>query len=266
MRRYLIPLLIILVAFLFTACEVGGPPDSSSAVPSGDPDFPPFQGNWVIDTTNSIPKETIAQASAVLQKLRDDGLAETVIVIVKGVNHPETWTTHYGRAIKLGNAETDNGLVWLIRPDAGKDEHIVYSVGRGLPKFTSSKVTEASKEASDLANQGKYVEAVTALAKGTDRILRDVYKATETPSGGEKEGEEEEEKLTPEQQRAVLIGLGILVGFIVIVGIILTIIDPELGAQWFLFWLRIFLIALASAGSKSKTGGSGKFGGRSGTR
>ena len=51
-----------------------------------------------------------------------------------------------------------------------------------------------------------------------------------------------------------------LILIIVAIGIPLTIYDPEIGLQWFLFWIRVATFgAIKSGGGKSF--GSGKSGG-----
>lgn len=261
-RRSLLGL-ILLGLLLLSACGIdAGPPSEVDSVPSGDPSFPAFTGSWVIDTTTQISGETIASANATLEKLRDDGIAEVVILVINGVDQPELYATRFGRHIELGSTETDNGLVYLLRPDGSQNEHIIYSVGRGLTRFTSGRVTDATQEASALANQLDFNAAVIALVQGTDSELRKLYEPRPETATGE-DGEDED--LSPEETKALLTTIFVVAVIWHVIGLALMLVDVELGLHWILLFWRILAIA-ASKGSSKSTGGSGKFGGRSGSR
>lgn len=263
MKYTLRPLLVILLVGIFVAaCAVdAGPPPEESSVPVGDPPFPSFTGSWVIDTTGQVSGDTISRTNEILEKLRTDGIAEVVILVTHNVGHPELYATRFGRSIKLGSTETDNGIVYLVRPDGGQDEHIIYSLGRGLTKFTSGRVTDATLQASQLANQSDFDAAVIALAQGTDDVLRKLYEPR--PETVTEDGEKE---LTPEQQKTLLITVVVIAGVWIGIGLIILPFDVELAVHWWILGLRI-LIIVASAGKAGKgSGGSGKFGGRSGSR
>ncbi len=88
--------------------------------------------------SRGISEPIIAETDAICQKLKEDGIAEVVVVLIDGVKQPEDWATHYGRWLGLGKKGLsteggNNGLVWLIRPDAA--EKLTVSVGRGLPSL-----------------------------------------------------------------------------------------------------------------------------------
>jgi uncharacterized membrane protein YgcG len=255
---------ILLLAAL--ACGVdAGPPTSDQSVPSGDPPFPRFEGSWVIDTTGQISPETVQETNAILQKLRDDGIAEVVIVVINGVGEPEMYATRLGRHLKLGSTETDNGLVYLVRPDASNDQHLIYSMGRGLTAFTSGRVTDALREAAELANSGKYSEAVLSMAQGTDSVLRQQYEPR--PETVTTDGDPSSEKeLTPEQQKTVLVTILVIVVVWTLIGIGLMFVDVELGLHWILLGFRILLLIITAGKAGGGTGGSTNFGGRSGSR
>lgn len=265
-RTYLILLLIAILALTLAACGVGGPPDPSVAVPSGDPPFPPFTGSWVIDATNSVSAQSVKEANVVLQKLRDDGIAEVVIVVIRGVKNTVIYPTNYGRFIKLGSTKTNNGVVYLIRPDGGEGEKIIYSIGTGLPRFTSGKVTEAvEKGALAAVNKGDYAAGVVALARGTDTTLRDLYKPN--PDAVTTDGKDDKkDELTPEQQKTLLITFLVIAGIWNVIGIILLPFDAELALNWWFLGLRILLLIATAGKAGGGTGGGGSFGGRSGSR
>lgn len=156
--------------------------DRNDSVPKGDPDFPPLEASWVIDPAGVLSDSTIASGDAILERLKADGIAEVVVVVMPGVGHPEEWATHYGRRLGLGRkgfaAEGGNrGLVWLVRPDAR--DKLTVSVGRGLPRFATVDYGPVVDEAVEYFNFGNYDRGVAALAAGTDRVLRRIYGGSE---------------------------------------------------------------------------------------
>ncbi len=107
-----------------------------------------------------------------------DGYAvEEAVLIQEKVKQPEDYATHYGRYIGLGEKDKNNGLVWLIRPDVRpEDNRITYSVGRGLPRLTSSDLLEVMLQASAPINSGDFGNGALILVRGTDRKIREIYK------------------------------------------------------------------------------------------
>jgi hypothetical protein len=100
------------------------------------------------------------------------------VVVINGVKHPQDWTTHYGRWLKLGKKGRstqggNNGIVWLIRPDA--TEKLFISVGRGLPKFTSTDYRRIMGKAINYINFGNLDQGIKSLVQETDRELRSKY-------------------------------------------------------------------------------------------
>lgn len=170
----LIPFLIL----IFFGCDNQKSSDTNTSVPKGDPLFTQLTDSWVIDNVGFLSEETISYGNAVLKKLKEDGIAEVILLVQNGVKHPETYATHYGRWLKLGKKGLsteggNNGLVWLIRPDA--DEKITISVGRGLPKFTSTDYGRIMEESKDYFNFQNYDQGVTEIIEGTDLMLRSIY-------------------------------------------------------------------------------------------
>jgi uncharacterized membrane protein YgcG len=171
--------MLALAFALLSGCG-GGPADDSSkaAVPSGDPPFPALTTSWVIDSAKVMTPAVVQEASAVCQRLQDDGVAEAVVLVEAGVKHPADYATHYGRWAKLGKKGlagegAQNGLVWLIRPDA--PEKMTYSVGAGLPRLTSGRLVDIMNAAKEYFNFNNYDEGVRVLVRETDRTLRDLY-------------------------------------------------------------------------------------------
>jgi len=114
--------------------------------------------------------------------MQDQGLAEVVILIQSGVKNPVEYTTHYGRWLGLGKkglstAGGNNGIVWLIRPDA--EEKITISVGRGLPSFTSVDYGQIMEAAKDYINFNNFDRGVEEIALGTYQKLVKIKKTNQ---------------------------------------------------------------------------------------
>jgi hypothetical protein len=175
------------------ACVVAGCQSRSSAydpnasVPKGDPAFPALTTSWVIDRAGVLSAATISEGDRLCQELQDDGVAEVAVVAIRGVKHPEEWATHYGRWLRLGRKGLsteggNNGVVWLIRPDA--DLKMTIAVGRGLPDFTVSDYGPIMDEAKEYFNFGNFDTGVLKLVHGTDTRLRELYGKTGKSQGG----------------------------------------------------------------------------------
>jgi hypothetical protein len=169
---------LLLFTLLAAGCGGGGEPDSATAVPTGDPPFTPLAASWVIDNAGVLGKTAVGEASAVCRRLQDDGVAEVVVLVQPGVKHPADYATHYGRWLKLGRKGLsteggNNGVVWLIRPEA--QEKMTYSVGEGLPRLTSGHLVDIMNRANEYFNFANYDEGVRVLVRETDRTLRDLY-------------------------------------------------------------------------------------------
>ena len=169
--------LAFLLAAALLGCSAPAPDtDASSAdVPPGDPPFTPLTTTWVIDNVGVLSTPTVQESSALCQRLQDDGIAELVVLVQNGVRHPVDYATHYGRWLKLGRKGLsteggNNGIVWLIRPDA--PDKMTYSIGRGLPRLTSGHMVDIINQAKDYFNFNNYDEGVRALVRLTDASLR----------------------------------------------------------------------------------------------
>ena len=170
---------VILLAFALAGCQKGTAPyDPNTEVPKGDPKFPPLTTSWIIDEAGVLSPATISEGDRICQKLQDDGIAEVAVVVMRGVKHPDEWATHYGRWLRLGRKGLsteggNNGVVWLIRPDADLRETI--SVGRGLPKFTVSDYGAIMDDAKDYLNFNNFDAGVLKIVRETDKRLRELY-------------------------------------------------------------------------------------------
>jgi uncharacterized membrane protein YgcG len=161
--------------------------DPNKEVPKGDPAFPALTTSWIIDKAKVLSPATVGEGNNVCQGLQDDGIAEVVVVVISGVKHPEQWATHYGRWLGLGRKGMsteggNNGVVWLIRPDA--ELKMTISVGRGLPRFTVSDYGRIMDAAKDYLNFGNFDEGVLKIVRGTDHRLRELYGRPGRTRGG----------------------------------------------------------------------------------
>ena len=161
--------------------------DPNTALPKGDPAFPALTTSWIIDEAGVLSSATISEGDDICQKLQDDGIAEVAVVVIRGVKHPEEWATHYGRWLRLGRKGLsteggNNGVVWLIRPDA--ELRMTVSVGRGLPDFTASDYAQIMDAAKDYLNFNNFDVGVLTIVRGTDKRLRELYGRANTTRGG----------------------------------------------------------------------------------
>ncbi len=177
----LVPLLLLSLAIGGCASTQTAPYDTNTAVPKGDPAFPALGQFWIIDKAGLLSSETIVTNDRICQKLQNDKVAEVVVVVITGVKQPVEWATHYGRWLKLGEKGLsteggNNGVVWLIRPDA--DERVTVSVGRGLPKFTAIDYGKIMTDARDYLAFGNFDRAVSVIVTETNKKLRELYPKT----------------------------------------------------------------------------------------
>jgi uncharacterized membrane protein YgcG len=175
-------LAVLLLVLTVAGCGGGdgksaAPYDTNTEVPKGDPAFPRLGSSWVIDEAAVLSTDTVREGDAICQKLQDDKMAEMVVVVMKGIKQPDLWATHYGRWLKLGSRGLsteggNNGVVWLIRPDA--QEKMTISVGRGLPEFSTVDYGKIMDEAKECLEFGNYDRGVSLIITETDRTLRRV--------------------------------------------------------------------------------------------
>ena len=173
-------ILFFVVLMTGIGCKKGGSgTNENMSVPKGDPPFTPLTTSWIIDNAGFINKETAAKLSDICQKLKEDGIAEMVVLIQNGVKHPADYATHYGRWLKLGakglsTEGGNNGVVWLIRPDA--DEKMTYSIGRGLPLLTSNRMVDIMNKAKEYFNFYNYDAGIKIIVEETRNQLLEIRK------------------------------------------------------------------------------------------
>lgn len=180
MKRFSVPALSLLIAVSLLSCGSGGQPyDSNTAIGKGEPPFIPLGQYWVIDPAGLLSQDIIVETDRICQGLKEAGIAEVVVLVQTGIKDPDKYATHYGRWLKLGKPGSsveggNNGIVWLIRPDAR--DRITISVGRGLPEFSSADYGQVMDKALDYVNFNNFDAGVLMLVKETDKKLRSIYK------------------------------------------------------------------------------------------
>ncbi len=160
---------------LIIACrnsDSGG--DADASVPKGDPQFPAMGTSRIIDHEQMLSDSVVAFSDQVLRKLKTDGIAEVVIVVINGVKQQELWAAHYGRRLGMGKDTPGNhSIVWLICPDARLK--LTISIDTSRTKLTSDDYVPMMKQTAMLLNSGNYSEGVLTLTRSTDSVLRHVY-------------------------------------------------------------------------------------------
>jgi hypothetical protein len=174
----LLLIMSVLNMLIIAGCGRDDKVDENAAVPSGDPPFTKITDSWVIDNVGVMDKAEIVRCSAICQKMQDAGVAEMVLLIQNGVKHPADYATHYGRWLGLGKKGLsgeggNNGIVWLIRPDA--EEKMTYSIGRGLPNLTSSHMVDIMNKAKEYFNFNNYDHGVGIIVEETSKTVFELY-------------------------------------------------------------------------------------------
>lgn len=162
-------------------------PEWETGMPrEGQPDFPELGQYWVIDNGCGFDRQKIRTADAMFEKLRADGIAEVAIICQPGIvdngptNNDKIWLRDWARWAKMGDAEDDRSVVWLIRPDATEvEQKIAVENSRWLYWYTAMDYAETLNEASNYANLNDYNGALVSLARGTDRKLRQLWERQE---------------------------------------------------------------------------------------
>ncbi len=165
MKNYLWLLLVI----VFISCS------DKSNDSNNEPPFPSLHNSWLIDLVGVVNNNTLLEVNSICNSLQKSRSAEMVILICNKIKQPEKYATHYGRWLKLGKKGLsteggNNGIVWLIRPDA--KNKITISIGSGLPKFTSVDYGEIIDTVIDYINFGNYDLGIKKLAQLTNKKIR----------------------------------------------------------------------------------------------
>jgi uncharacterized membrane protein YgcG len=264
MKNFLRISFLLLLVFLITACGVeieSQHPDQIAQVPYGEPDFPNLGDFWVIDTDNNVSDETLKEVDQILENLKTQGFAEQAIVVMPGVKNGSNYAVQLLRHLKLGNPEgprKNNGLLWLVITDGNSGARVYYAAGNGLPELTTFELGAVIDQANVLADEANWNGAVLAIANGSETMLEQTYPGLVPTQQPTSEAPGGTESPSSDDQTTVWLVVG-AIALIIVIGIVLTIIDPELGALWFRFWLQILAAALTKGGGSGRSGsGSGR--------
>jgi uncharacterized membrane protein YgcG len=145
------------------------------------------QAHWTVGWQDYASEETVANVDAILDRLNEDSIAQTMILILPQaqVGNRVNCAVHFLRYMKLGQPtgeRKDNGFVFLIVvEDTRIDVH--YGVGLGLPALTAPELTTLNRaaEAAFQSNQSMD-DALLALVQGFDRVARNKYAPLISPT------------------------------------------------------------------------------------
>jgi hypothetical protein len=167
--------------FLLAGCARRSESEQNIELPTGEPAFQAMGNSWVVDNAHVLSSQTVKQADSLLNRLKDEGLAEVVILVQNGVkSNPVHYAAKYGRFLRLGdslmNTQGGNrGLVWLIRPDG--ETKLSVAPGDGLADLTTQDLSEIAIAARSSIYSNDFNSGVLKIAAGTDKKIRELYTA-----------------------------------------------------------------------------------------
>jgi hypothetical protein len=197
LKKVIISLFYVSIISVFAACNVNlstGSVSTSTAVwqegmpREGQPQFPKLEQYWVIDNGCSFDSQKKTIADAMFEKLRTDGIAEVAVICQTGIadkgatNNDKIWLRDWARWAKMGSAQDNRSVVWLIRPDAKPaEDSISIEVSRWLYWYTAINYADGLKEASNYANARDFNGALVSIARNTDEKLRQLWVNQQPP-------------------------------------------------------------------------------------
>ena len=138
------------------------------------------QAHWTVGWQNYVSEQTVNEVDSILDKLNDDSIAQTMILILpqEQVGNRVNCAVHFLRYMKLGlptGERKDNGFVFLIVVEpTGIDVH--YGVGLGLPALTANKLTNLNRAAEDSYQSTHSLDqALLTLVQKFDEVARANY-------------------------------------------------------------------------------------------
>ena len=157
----------------------------------GQPAFPALGQYWIVDNGCNFDLEKVKIADAMFEKLRLDGIAEVAVICQTGIvdkggtNDDKIWLRDWARWAKMGSAQDDRSVVWLIRPDARPDEQRVsIEISRWLYWYTAIDYADCLGEAANYANAGDFNGALVSIARNVNEELRQLWTTHQsTPTG-----------------------------------------------------------------------------------
>lgn len=199
MRRVKRILFLAVMIFVVGACQKGtatvdpnAPYNELIKPDQGQPAFPKLGQYWVVDPTNAcrFGKDTIVMADQVLEKLRQEDIAEVAVVCQKGVkssgplNDEKIWAMKWGRWAKLGDKQDRRAIVWLIRPDVKpQDNRVTIEVSLWLTWYTAIDYGPGLEEAAEYVNANNFDGALESIVRTTNETLRIRWKEFKTVKG-----------------------------------------------------------------------------------
>ena len=152
----------------------------NGSAPDYDLTYDTLQPHWTVGWERYASERTINEVDRVLDRLNDDSIAQTMILIQpqEQVGIRTNCAVHFLRYMQLGlptGVRKDNGFVFLIvvEPDS-IDVH--YAVGLGLPALTARELTNINR-AVEAAYQTTHSmdEALSTLVQEFDTVARENY-------------------------------------------------------------------------------------------
>jgi len=159
--------------FAAPLCGSGSPPDYGFT-------YNLQQAHWTVDWQDYASEEAVTEVDAVLDRLDEDSIAQTMILIKSQdqVGNRVNCAVHFLRYMKLGQPageRKDNGFVFLIVVEPTRiDVH--YGVGLGLPALTAPELTALNRAAEDAYQSTDSMDqALLTLVQGFDTVARSKY-------------------------------------------------------------------------------------------
>jgi len=145
------------------------------------------QAHWTVDWQNYASEQAVTEVDAVLDRLNEDSIAQTMILILSEtqVGNRVNCAVHFLRYMKLGNPageRKDNGFVFLIVVEPTRiDVH--YGVGLGLPALTAPELTALNRAAEEVYQSTHSMDqALLTLVQEFDTVARNKYAPLISPT------------------------------------------------------------------------------------
>ena len=139
-----------------------------------------LQPHWTVGWENYASEQTVDRVDRVLDRLNDDAIAQTMILILPAdqvgirTNCAVHFLRYMGLGLPTGNRK-DNGFVFLIvvQPDR-IDVH--YAVGLGLPALTAPELTNINRAVEATYQSTQSIDqALLTLANEFNIVARNNY-------------------------------------------------------------------------------------------
>ena len=183
--------LVFSLSAYFTSASAGA---TFAASLCGDGSAPDYgftsdlqQAHWTVDWQNYASKKAVIEVDAVLDRLNEDSIAQTMILFKSQaqVGNRVNCAVHFLRYMRLGQPageRKDNGFVFLIVVEPTRiDVH--YGVGLGLPALTAPELTTLNRAAEDTYQSTHSMDqALLTLVQEFDTVARNKYEPLISPT------------------------------------------------------------------------------------